>query len=291
MKFSIITPCYNSAATIRDTFESVLNQTFTDYEYIVVDGGSKDSTLDIIKEYEPKFNGRMRWISEPDNGIYDAVAKGFRMSSGEILTWLGSDDLLFSTAFATVNEIYEKFPQVSWLIAEICLVSEKNVFFDAVHSMTWSYRHFIAGAAFYVQQEGSFFKRSLWEQAGGKFSSLRWASDYELWLRFSKLTTCYAVSALTAAFRMRSAGQASYENAKAYTQEAMQAIKEHLKEENIFRRLWFRLLRVVYSIPKIKNIILLAEKRFKIPEAAFVFDRTSQSWILYKDYVKLCKSR
>ncbi|MBR2373030.1 MAG: glycosyltransferase [Lentisphaeria bacterium] len=92
MQISIITVCYNSAKTIRRTFESVLNQTFTDYEYIVVDGNSKDGTLDIIKEYEPKFNGRMRWISEPDNGIYDAMNKGIRMAQGEIIGIINSDD-------------------------------------------------------------------------------------------------------------------------------------------------------------------------------------------------------
>ena len=70
MKISIITATYNSASTVRDTFESVLSQTYTDIEYIIVDGASKDNTVDIIKEYESKFGGRMRWISEKDNGLY-----------------------------------------------------------------------------------------------------------------------------------------------------------------------------------------------------------------------------
>ena len=73
MPISIITATYNSGGTIRDTLKSVLRQTYKDIEYIIVDGGSKDSTLDIIREYEPRFGGRMRWISEPDGGIYDAM--------------------------------------------------------------------------------------------------------------------------------------------------------------------------------------------------------------------------
>ena len=81
MKISLITVTFNSASTLRDTFDSVLKQEYVDYEYIVVDGGSKDTTVDLIKEYEPLFNGRMRWISERDNGMYDGINKGIRMST------------------------------------------------------------------------------------------------------------------------------------------------------------------------------------------------------------------
>lgn len=75
MKITIITATYNSGATLRDTIESVLSQTYLDYEHIIVDGKSKDATLDIIREYEPRYQGKLRWISEPDKGIYDAMNK------------------------------------------------------------------------------------------------------------------------------------------------------------------------------------------------------------------------
>ena len=92
--FSIITIAYNSAQTIERTLKSVLAQTYTDYEYIIVDGASKDDTLKIVKQYEPLFEGRMKWISEPDKGIYDAMNKGILMSSGEIIGIVNSDDWL-----------------------------------------------------------------------------------------------------------------------------------------------------------------------------------------------------
>lgn len=92
MKFTIITVCKNSGKTIRRTFESILSQSCRDYEYLVIDGASGDSTLDIIREYEPRFEGRMRWISEPDNGLYDAMNKGLRMAKGEIIGICNSDD-------------------------------------------------------------------------------------------------------------------------------------------------------------------------------------------------------
>ncbi len=78
--------------TIRDTFESVLAQTYPEIEYIVVDGNSTDSTISIIKEYKPKFNGRMRWVSEPDKGLYDAMNKGIKMATGDIVGIINSDD-------------------------------------------------------------------------------------------------------------------------------------------------------------------------------------------------------
>lgn len=91
-KVSIITPCLNSEKTIRDTIESVLNQTYKNIEYIIVDGLSTDRTLDIVKEYEPLFQGRMRYISERDHGIYNAMNKGIRMSGGELIGIINSDD-------------------------------------------------------------------------------------------------------------------------------------------------------------------------------------------------------
>ena len=93
MKISLITVTYNSSKTLLDTLQSVLNQTYSDIEYIIVDGASKDSTVSIIEEYEPKFNGRMKWISEPDKGLYDAMNKGIRMATGDVVGILNSDDL------------------------------------------------------------------------------------------------------------------------------------------------------------------------------------------------------
>ena len=94
MTVTIITACFNSAAVIRTAMESVLRQTWPDIEYLIVDGGSDDGTLEVIREYEPKFSGRLRWISEPDQGMYDAINKGIRMARGEVIGNLNADDVL-----------------------------------------------------------------------------------------------------------------------------------------------------------------------------------------------------
>lgn len=101
MKISIITTTFNSAATIADTMQSVLQQTYTDIEYIVVDGASKDATMSIVRSFEPHFKGRMRYISEPDKGIYDAMNKGLKLASGDVVGFLNSDD------FYTTNDVIE----------------------------------------------------------------------------------------------------------------------------------------------------------------------------------------
>ena len=94
MKISIITAAFNSAETIADTMESVLAQTYGDIEYIVVDGASKDRTMDIVKAFEPRFEGRMKWISETDRGIYDAMNKGLAMADGDYVCFLNAGDSL-----------------------------------------------------------------------------------------------------------------------------------------------------------------------------------------------------
>lgn len=108
--FSITTPCYNSEKTIERTIKSILNQEYDDYEYIIIDGGSTDGTLDIIKQYVPLFKGKMKWISEPDNGIYDAFNKGVKFSKGVYCWNVNSDDYLEPTALINLKKLIDSFP-------------------------------------------------------------------------------------------------------------------------------------------------------------------------------------
>ncbi|WP_431440813.1 glycosyltransferase family 2 protein [Bacteroides hominis] len=111
LKISLITTSYNSETTISDTLSSVLFQSYSNIEYIIVDGGSSDETISIIKEYEPLFNGRLKWVSEKDDGIYDAMNKGIQMASGDIVGILNSDD--FFTSDNVLAAIITEFDRYS----------------------------------------------------------------------------------------------------------------------------------------------------------------------------------
>lgn len=128
MTISIITATWNSASTVRDTFDSVLRQSYQDYEYIVVDGGSTDGTVDIIREYEPLFGGRMHWMSEPDEGIYDAMNKGIARATGDVVGILNSDD--FFTSFSVLNTIanrFGKYPDIDAVYGDIHYVQRDDI--------------------------------------------------------------------------------------------------------------------------------------------------------------------
>lgn len=108
-EFSIVTVCFNSEKTIKTTIESVLQQKYKDYEYIIVDGASKDSTMDVVKSYETKFEGRLRYISEPDKGIYDAFNKGVKMSGGKYVWIVNSDDYIEPNALEELSSITSQY--------------------------------------------------------------------------------------------------------------------------------------------------------------------------------------
>lgn len=124
MRVSIITVSLNSIKHIAKTIESVLSQSYGDIEYIIIDGGSTDGTLDIIRKFEPLFNGRMRWISEKDNGIYDAMNKGIKMANGELIGIINSDDWYSQNAVEILVSEYNKSPDIGVFYGNMYLVDK-----------------------------------------------------------------------------------------------------------------------------------------------------------------------
>lgn len=182
MKFSLITVSYNSASTLRDTLESVLLQTYPDIEYIVVDGASKDETLSIIKEYEPRFNGWMRWISEPDKGLYDAMNKGFGMATGEVVGIINSDDLLAEpTAIEKVIKCFKEYPDVDAVYADLYYVSQTDTSKIVRHWISGKQRPFKYG--WHPAHPTFYVKKNVYEKYGVFDLYFRFAADFELMLR------------------------------------------------------------------------------------------------------------
>ena len=177
MFLSIITVCYNSAGTIRQTFESVLQQDFNDYEYIVVDGVSTDGTLGIIQEYLPKFNGKMRYVSEKDNGIYDAMNKGIRVAQGEVIGLVNSDDYYEKDAFKNIYEAVQNTPDADVYYGLLRNVAENGEEID-IHRIHHSRLKNCS-----LPHPATFIKNKCYVQYGLYDLTYKVAADYELMLR------------------------------------------------------------------------------------------------------------
>lgn len=183
VKISIITVTFNRAHMIRDAIEGVLRQKYKNYEYIIVDGASKDNTLDILKEYEPKFEGRMRWISEPDKGLYDAINKGFRMATGDVVGIINSDD--FFHRDDTFDVIAGAFAdgKTDAIYTDDEVVNEKTgkrFRFNGGNFRTWQYR-----IGMMPSHPTFYAKKALFEKYGYYKLGYKIAADFELMMRFA----------------------------------------------------------------------------------------------------------
>jgi len=179
---SIVTPSYNQGRYIEKTIRSVLDQDYPDLEHIIVDGGSTDHTLDILKKYE----GRIRWVSERDGGQSDAVNKGFRMSRGEILGWLNSDDTYCPGAVQQAVAFLREHPQVAMVYGDGYEIDEQGKRmrkfplpekFDLQRLISrWNY----------IQQPAVFLRRGPLFGVALLDTTLHWSMDFDLWIRIGK---------------------------------------------------------------------------------------------------------
>lgn len=182
-KISIITPSYNQAPYIEATLRSVLDeQDYPNLEYWVIDGGSTDGTLDILRRYE----GRLRWISEPDGGQADAINKGMRLATGDILAWMNSDDLYAPGALRAAGEYFAAHPETMFLYGDALAIDEH----DASHGIRVHVRaadaDYLVNTGDPIVQPASFWRREVWQACGELDVSLRYALDYEYWMRVAR---------------------------------------------------------------------------------------------------------
>lgn len=198
-KISLVTPVFNSVRYLEAAIRSVVSQAYPNLEYIIVDGGSTDGSVVIINKYAAQLH---HWSSGPDEGMYDAINKGFAHSSGEIMGWISATDMLHAGSLFTVGNVFQSFPQVEWITGRPTGFSDDGMAVEVLKLRRWSRMAFLAGANRYIQQESTFWRRSLWEKAGARVdSSRRNGSDFELWVRFFRYAKLYSVDALIGGFR------------------------------------------------------------------------------------------
>ncbi len=208
---SVVTPSFNQGCFLAQTMESVLSQE-GDFllDYLVVDGGSTDESLEVIRRYEEAIDSgcheircagiRFRWVSERDNGQADAIAKGFRMATGDILCWLNSDDIFYPGALQIVAGHFAADEECGCLYGRTMYTDEDGTFISEYPTQTFDLS--ILPVRNFICQPATFFKRSAYEAVGGVDPTLRYSMDYDLWIRMTKVARFCYLPELLATYRL-----------------------------------------------------------------------------------------
>jgi len=193
MTITLITVCFNNVSAIRTAMESVLRQSLQGIDYLVVDGGSTDGTLDVIREYEAKFKGRMRWVSEPDRGMYDAINKGIAWATGDVIGLLNADDVLSGDDVAAqVAAAFGADPALEAVYGDIRFVPNRlDASLEALrlertvryYSAKW-WRPWMLRWGFMPPHPSVYIRRECFERLGGYALDYKIAADYALLIRF-----------------------------------------------------------------------------------------------------------
>ena len=237
---SIITPSFNQGAFLERTLLSVLNQDYPNLEHWVIDGGSTDNSLEIIKRYADKLAG---WVSEKDRGQADGINKGFAKATGEIIGWLNSDDLYYPGAIAGAVEAFQQNPEASFVFSDVESVDEHGNAFNLMHYGDWKLTDLMTFKI--IGQPGVFMRRDVLEQAGFLDLSYNYLLDVQLWLRMAAIAEPhYVPGKVWAAARIHSDAK-NVAHAEKFGEEAFRVAKWLCEDPrfyplsaNIFKKIW-----------------------------------------------------
>ena len=236
-KVSIVTPSYNQGQFLEETILSVLNQDYPNLEYIVIDGGSTDNSVEIIKKYQDRL---AYLVSEPDRGQSDAINKGFRMATGEILAWLNSDDFYLPGTLHTVANYFDEHQDIDCIYGDLLVVNEHSEVLYVRKTIPYDYRMELYGGCL-VPQPSSFFQRSVPDRIGYLDTTLQYNMDFDFFVRMGKAGMKFAnIPTPLACFRL-------HLNSKSITQRSKGvAHRSWTREKN-------RLIRTRYARRFYKN--------------------------------------
>jgi glycosyltransferase involved in cell wall biosynthesis len=256
MKFSILTPSYNQGIYIEENILSVLAQNYPDFEHIIIDGGSTDTTLEIVKKYP-----HLIWISEKDNGQSDALKKGLKIATGDILGWINSDDYYLPDTFNDVSFRFNK-KNVDWLVGNIINKYDTTGSFVAVTTQPINFKTLSSNPDI-VKQPAAFYKREFVIKMGGFNPNFYMVMDFDLWLRLSKVAAPLMTNKNYAVFRHHKHQKTSFKN----NFKQLQEIKVISKREGIKKVYRLKLAKTIkavlkYSIKKVLVSFHIIDKKY-----------------------------
>ena len=263
-KISVVSPNYNYARTLERTIKSIVDQKYSNLEYIIIDDGSTDESLDTIKKYAADIS---IWQHQENTGQYNAINRGFEQATGDIMAWLNSDDMYLPWTLHVVAEIFEQFPEIQWITGRPTQI--QNGVIRNVGTLQPYPQEFIATGLFrgdrlgWIQQESVFWRRSLWEKAGPLRTDLKYAADFELWTRFAEHAELVSVSCILGGFFVRQSNR-HRQNLDRYFAELDQVIDEWPPERrDRYHQIWSN-LQTYQRLKPYTGIRRLARKFLKV---------------------------
>jgi glycosyltransferase involved in cell wall biosynthesis len=250
---SIITPSFNQVRYLETTIRSVLDQDYPAIEYIIVDGGSTDGSLEIIQSFSDRLAW---WVSEKDRGQTDAINKGFARVKGEILAWLNSDDTYQPHAITEAVNFLRERSEVGLVYGDANFIDENGRVIGRFPAAQTDYRRLRQGYV-HIPQQASFWRADLWRKVGPLDPSFYFAMDYDLWVRLAALAPVQYTPRLWANFRLHSQGKTIAADAQCWNE----MLKVHFRDGGT----WLGVLPAKYGIRKIVAPLINARRRLKLP--------------------------